>query len=374
MKNKITEMQIQQLPSGNIQSIVSYTFTGNSGPKIYIQANIHGPEIAGCPVVNELIKFLENQPTINGTVVLVPSANPVGLNTKIGGLPIGYINHNGKTSHNWNRIFLDLLSRNFDLNKFIKKNALLPKTKILSLYKKHLIKEIITMEKETQYGLSIEKKLAITLQKLSVDADYLIDLHSAGYNQPHIYTFMNSIKSAKFFAIKYILQLPIEFTGAFDEAFYLPWKKLADGLKQMGKEQFFNREAFTVELENDNEISSAKTKKYVRMILNYLKSKGVIQGKPELSHNTFWICESKDYVKYFAPQGGLVEPLVVVGQKIKKGQPLVKISVLASASMTKEVTLYAQDDCVVNSFPLSRVVAEGEPVIGILKNLRKIKL
>lgn len=372
MKARITKIPMQQLASGDTLHLLAYQFIGKPGPKVYIQANVHGPEIAGCAVISELVKVIEKEATINGSITLIPSANLVGLNTKIGRFPVGYINLNGDSTSNWNRIFFDL-TKTFDIQKFVKNNLHLALEKLICLYEEKLNDNLNELEQGlVKYGINIEKKLALTLQKLLVKNDYVIDLHSAGLNQPHVYTFPGLTDSARFFGIQHVLKLPLEFTGAFDEAFYLPWAKLKDYYKgSTNKDLGINKEVYTVELENDNETDSLKTKKYVDMILNFLKSKDILKGKVKSPRLKFWVCKSSDYVKYFAPIGGLVEPLVGVGQKVKKGLPLVKIT-SPSKPLTEE-TIIAQEDCVINSFPLSKVVFEGEPVIGILKSLKEVK-
>lgn len=372
MKYKFTKIPIQSLASGDSLSILVHQFKGGPGPKFYIQANIHGPEVAGTALVSNLVKILKKQKALQGEIILVSSANPIGLNSKIGGFSIGYINLNGDSSNNWNRIFFDL-TKQFDIESVAKDSENSNISNIKEIYQKKLIKALEGIETEKSlYGLSIEQKLALTLQKLSVDADFVIDLHSAGINQTHLYAFPGLIAIAKIFGIQHVLELPLNFTGSFDESFYLPWTALAQAYTNLkGKELEHNKESYTLELENDNQIDSVKTAHYTEMILNYLKSKKMLKGSVKLCQDPLWVCKSDDYIKYFAPVGGLVEPMVVVGQKVKKGTPLLKIGSI-NQDLTEKI-IYAQENCTINSFPVSKVVSEGEPVIGILKNLKEIK-
>lgn len=372
MKSKITKIALQNLASGDTSTIIVEEFKGKPGPKVYIQANIHGPEVAGIPVVKKLSEKLKKLDTISGSITLVFSANPIGLNTKIGGFPVGYINHSGDSSKNWNRIFHNFAENEKDLEQFVKDNAKKNFHDLQLSFKKYLKDQYKkTYKEKSTYGLSIENKLSLVLQKLSLDADLVVDLHSAGQNQPHAYTFPNLIQVSKYFGIQHILELPTnEFTGAFDEAAYIPWVKIKILFEKiLGKEIALENEAFTLELENDNQVSSLKTDQYVKMLWNYLQYKKVLAGKAHVSGVSFFSCNISDYVKYSAPIGGLVEPLVSVGQKIKKGEALVLIHSITSE---KVHAVIAVEDCVVNSFPVSKVVFEGEPVIGILKNLRKV--
>src|SRR3954462_4796507 len=61
-------------------------------PRIYIQASLHADEIPGMIAAHHLrerLTRLEAEGRIRGEVVLVPSANPIGLAQRVLGSPIG---------------------------------------------------------------------------------------------------------------------------------------------------------------------------------------------------------------------------------------------------------------------------------------------
>ena len=54
----ISTIDLFKLASGDVLSLQVYKFRGTSGKKAYIQANLHGAEIVGNGVIQQLIEFL----------------------------------------------------------------------------------------------------------------------------------------------------------------------------------------------------------------------------------------------------------------------------------------------------------------------------
>ncbi|MBF2015379.1 MAG: succinylglutamate desuccinylase/aspartoacylase family protein [Rivularia sp. T60_A2020_040] len=192
---------LQQISTGEILSIHAYTFTGStSGATIYLQANLHGPEILGTAILGKLITRLEQANDIPGKVIIVPCANPIGVNAVGYNALVGRWNlHNGT---NWNRIFTNHLAwKNLEEQK--------------NYYQSKL----------TQSNLSIEKKLGATLKLLSWEATHVIDIHTAGSQSvPHLFTFEDSSQIFSYLGSKVHLILTKEYaSGAFDESHVLPF-------------------------------------------------------------------------------------------------------------------------------------------------------
>ncbi len=192
---------LQQLTTGAILPIHAYTFTGStSGPTIYLQANLHGPEILGTAVLGKLITRLEEMNDIPGKVIIVPCANPIGVQAVAYNSHIGRWNlHNGI---NWNRIFTTHLE-----------------WKSLEEQKDYYQSELI------QPNLSIERKLAATLKLLSWEATHVIDIHTTGSeNEPHLFTFEETNEIFSYLGAKVHLILTKEYaSGAFDESHVIPF-------------------------------------------------------------------------------------------------------------------------------------------------------
>ena len=83
--------------------------TPGRGPKIYIQASLHAEELPGMLVAHHLRRRLDDlhaQGRVRGEIVLVPAANPIGLQQWMAG------NHQGRfdlaSGENFNRNYADL--------------------------------------------------------------------------------------------------------------------------------------------------------------------------------------------------------------------------------------------------------------------------
>jgi len=145
---------VQTLPTGDPHTIHAYHFAGEPGPSIYIQANLHGPEIIGTPLIGKLIEYLHTLDTIKGSITLVPCANPLAVNDSNLALDGRW---NKKSGQNWNRI------HDFGQQWHSREDK----------------KNYLTNFLKTQ-GISIEKKLSATLHLIAGQPDYIIDLHAAG--------------------------------------------------------------------------------------------------------------------------------------------------------------------------------------------------
>ena len=82
-------INVGEMASGVSLTIPVYRLTGDgSGPKVFIQANIHGAEVQGNAVIYQLLEQLQGL-KLNGDITLVPYANPVGCNHKNGEYTLG---------------------------------------------------------------------------------------------------------------------------------------------------------------------------------------------------------------------------------------------------------------------------------------------
>jgi uncharacterized protein len=156
MEYQIKSHPIQTLVSGDMLHITSYSFDGSPGPRVYLQANLHGPEILGSMILLKLIDHLKTLDTICGSITIVPQANPIATMAQVYGQQVGRWNQ--QTGNNWNRIFK------------IDSKALNTK--------------------------SIEGKLASTLMSLASNHDHVLDIHTSGKESvTHLYTTKESVSS-----------------------------------------------------------------------------------------------------------------------------------------------------------------------------------
>ena len=69
---------LQDHPSGIKESIPVVLLSGSKGPTISISANLHGDEYTGMLVIHKLLQDTSLTSQLKGTLLLLPSLNPIG--------------------------------------------------------------------------------------------------------------------------------------------------------------------------------------------------------------------------------------------------------------------------------------------------------
>ncbi|BAZ51214.1 succinylglutamate desuccinylase/aspartoacylase [Nostoc sp. NIES-4103] len=365
---------LRQMASGDRLFIQVYKFVGaQPGKKVYIQSNLHGAEIAGNAVIHQLIEFFltVNATDLVGEIWLVPVCNPMGTNERAQHFSPGrYCTYEAK---DWNRIFWDYEKEADDLVAFTKSQ--------LHLTPKAVRKNYLTIIKE-QFAKLLEKinspssvpfteSFRYQLQSISLDADYLIDLHSST-NQAldYLYYFRNREDSAKYFLLDFGILLDKYDGDAFDEAFIKPWLALETVFQQLGREIRFDIEAWTLELGTGMQMNPDSVAKGVRGVKNYLIQKGVLQI-PNLPHQTkndeMSFFSSSNRKKYYAIAGGMIQSRVKLGTQIQAGDKLYQIlSFNKESQLPTVIDIFAEESGLVYDISTNQAVNQGEFVLGVI--------
>ncbi|MEM7716885.1 MAG: succinylglutamate desuccinylase/aspartoacylase family protein [Cyanobacteria bacterium P01_A01_bin.68] len=380
----ISTIPLRQMASGDVLSLQVYKFIGHSsGKKVYIQSNLHGAEIVGNGVIHQLIEFLwtlDNTDLI-GEIWLLPVCNPMGTNQRSHHFSSG--RHCAYEAKDWNRIF-------WDYEKDILKNSKNGENPLLAFAKSQLdlnIEEIrinflnaikqqfIKLSDTVNSGVGIPytEKFRYKLQSLSLDTDYLIDIHSStnqGLN--YLYYFNNREESAKYFLLDFGILLD-EYDGdAFDEAFIKPWLALEKCFFQLDRTIKFDVEAWTLELGRGMEMIPDSVTKGVEGIKNYLKQKGVLSEDFKLDNisqiNNQMIFKTKSKAtKYYATVGGMIQSRIALGTEVKAGEKLYQIlSFNKQGKLPTTVDVFADRDGFVYDVSANQSVNEGEFLLGII--------
>jgi predicted deacylase len=300
---KCTKAQVRTTPSGHAQFVSSYFFKGKDpkAKKAYLQSSIHGAELQGNAVIFHLIEFLKkNQPL--GDVTLVPIANPGGMDRKTGEYTDGRFDP--VTGDNFNRAYFVP-----DLDQFKSGSS-------LDQVKNQMMKAI---DQKLKKNLRVAEKLALTLQRMAIQADVVLDLHNANVSEPYVYAASTAVNSALYFGFAHIISMPPEaFGGSLDEAILSPWAKLQKPLQFKDSEL---PEGYTLELGGQERISLSEAKQQADGILEFLKHKGVIRGHAKKPKACI-VGDIADYTTIYAEAGGLYEYIHPTGKVAKKGTAL----------------------------------------------------
>ncbi|MEB3177841.1 MAG: succinylglutamate desuccinylase/aspartoacylase family protein [Nostocaceae cyanobacterium] len=373
----IAIIPLRQMASGDILSLQVYKFIGTQpGKKVYIQSNLHGAEISGNAVMYQLIEFLMSLRATDlvGEIWLVPVCNPMSTNERTHFFSTGrYCSYERS---DWNRIFWDYEKEAENLAAFAKSqltfNIEVVRHNYLTIIQ-HKFKNLLGKINASS-SVPYSERFRYQLQAMSIDADYLIDLHSSG-NQglDYLYYFPNREESAKYFFLDFGILLDGYDGDAFDEAFIKPWLALENCFQKLGRELKFDVEAYTLELGTAMQIIPDSVHKGVRAVKNYLVKKGVLYI-PEFSEENTKFPEmsfySKSQVKkYYAPVGGMIQSRLDLGNSVKTGERLYQVlSFNKSGDLPKIIDVCAEEDGFVYDVAINQGVNEGEYVLGIIRS------
>ena len=326
-------MHVGEMASGAALTVPVYRIMGKQqGPDVYIQANMHGAEVQGNAVIFQLLEQLKTL-ELNGSITLVPYANPVACNHKNGEYTLGRFDP--ITGVNWNRMY------HFDSNivePFAQAYLTHSTVDTERAFKALMLEKISQKLNHNIYGLTTGQRIAFQLQQLAHQADIVLDLHTGPISSKHLYCPEYAKESAKYFDIPHTLLIPNSFDGALDEATFCPWWQLKTTFAKLGRDfpitkaaanhgqDVIIKESFTVELGSQEQIDLDVAHEDALGILSYLQYQGVI-----VSNNfhpkkmTRYSCMLEDYKALYSPMGGMVDYLAEFGKPLAAGEPLARI-------------------------------------------------
>ncbi|MDA8793034.1 succinylglutamate desuccinylase/aspartoacylase family protein [Bacteriovoracaceae bacterium] len=381
MKNiwKQKKIKVKELPSGDTLNINVISVSGHPGPHIYLQAGIHGAEVQGNALIIQLIDFLKSyKATINGTITMVPLANPNGTNNKNNTYTNGRFNAN--TGDNWNRNFIDLVTlKRASFEKFCHKNKQTENKVLFTHFKKWLKQTLIKIEKELKDKNQIHEnnEINLILQKLAIEADGVLDLHTGPIATYYLYTPEYAKEVSKYLKFENTLVIPHYFAGAFDEVTFHPYTELKKYFfSEFGRDLTLPFESFTLELGSEEAFDLESGKRDVARILPYLKYKGVFPSnmriKPSPIKNQTIPLEN--FKTIYSKQSGLFHFDIKPGETFKKGDVIgryfnaqkIKIKNNKIDHLGIEELKADYSGKVINIFP-SAVVPQGCELLQVFK-------
>jgi predicted deacylase len=326
-------MHVGEMASGAALTVPVYRIKGQQqGPDVYIQANMHGAEVQGNAVIFQLLEQLKTL-ELNGSITLVPYANPVACNHKNGEYTLGRFDP--ITGVNWNRMF------HFDADiiaPFAQAHLTATSAEIERAFKALMLQKITEKLHHNIYGLTTGQRIAFQLQRLAHQADIVLDLHTGPISSKHLYCPEYAVASAKYFDIPHTLLIPNDFGGALDEATFCPWWQLQQTFAALGRDfpitkteanqeqNVIIKESFTVELGSQEQIDLEVAREDALGILSYLQYQGVINSQDyQPKTMTRYSCMLADYKALYSPMGGMVDYLAQFGQPLAAGEPLARI-------------------------------------------------
>ena len=182
MPAKINSIDLPSMTPGSHKQIQWLRF-GKAGarPKVYIQAAIHANEMPGTMALHHLMPQLleaERKGLILGEIIVVPTVNPIGQAQLVGNAHAG--RYNLLSYENFNRNWLDLSDGVAD--------------RVGTRLGDDAPANVKRIRKAAHEALSEMKPLnelqtlRVEIMKLSIDSDYVLDLHCDIHAALHLFT------------------------------------------------------------------------------------------------------------------------------------------------------------------------------------------
>jgi predicted deacylase len=303
--------------NGDAVQVSAWRFEGTSGgPKVHLQAGVHADEIAGMLVLHLLMQRLavaEAEGRLNGSVTVVPQANPLGIGQFRQGRILGRFHD--ATGHNFNR--------GFD--------------------------QSAAMEQPSTNVQEWQKKLV----QLAAPADVMLDLHTDDEALPYMYVHRSFWPQGHELAGAMKMDVAIIWDdggdGSFEETIIAPW--LRDGTTQ-------GRMAATLELRGQGDVNDRYATQDAEGLYAWLCGFGIID---EAASRSEWPVEVKDMAQMetiLAPQPGVLIFEKELGDVVEQGQRFARI-LRRAGDPSSEVVLVAEQTGRMVTRYRDRLVSQG---------------
>lgn len=320
-------MQIQKHPLlstyvGTHREIVSFHYgvTG-AGEKIYIQSSLHADELPGMLVAHHLRKRfaeLENAGKLQGEVIVVPVANPIGLSQTLLRSQIGRFE--AATGENFNRHYPAMYP------------AILPKVdgKLAGDGAANVkaIRAAMHEVLDELKPLTELDSMRRTLMRLSCDADVVLDLHCDSDAVLHLYTgtplWAQCEPLARYMGAYATLLATESGDNPFDEACSQTWWQVAEHFKSAQIPMACL--SVTVELRSQDDVNHELAMQDAENIISFLMHRGIVDGDapamPPLKHGATPLAGSEALE---APVSGVVAFLRKAGEWVEAGTAIAEV-------------------------------------------------
>jgi predicted deacylase len=308
---------------GTTQSLLSLHYgSPGSGPKVLIQASLHADEVPGMLVAHHLrqrLAELQAQGRVRGEVVLVPAANPVGLQQSMSGTHLGRFDL--ASGENFNRHYADLT----DTVALAVQGHVGADAQANVAAVRAALRDAVAALPATTTLASLRR----VLLGLAVDADLVIDLHCDGEAVLHLYTtpacWPTLQPLARCLGAQAVLLAERSGGDPFDEACSMLWPALA---QRLGPAVPLPQAcmATTVELRGEADVQHHLAAADAQGLLQFLALRGVldmaVSEPPPLQCQATPLAGS---VPIVAPHGGVVVFARQPGDQVQAGELIAEI-------------------------------------------------
>lgn len=312
---------------GSQRSLTSFHFGApGARPKITIQASLHAEELPGMLTAHHLKGLLETAERagkIQGEMVLIPVANPIGLAQRLDHKPMGRFELN--TSENFNRHYPNLAQAVLpEVENTLGDDALNNVATVRAAVAKYLR----NWQPDTEL-----QSLRRTLLLQSFDADYVLDLHCDCEAVLHFYTeepcWAQLAPLAHLLGSRAVLLARNSGSGPIDECLSGLWWQLDAALRAKGHTFALPQAccSTTIELRGEAEVSHPLAQQDAAAIFAFLEHVGAVSCATAPSIPTA-LCEATPLAgseTLHSPTPGVVVFQAHVGDTLQAGDVVAEI-------------------------------------------------
>lgn len=344
---------------GTERRITSFHYGPSGGKKTYIQSSLHADELPGMLVATLLrrkLAALEAAGKLREEIVVVPVPNPIGLSQHVFGDHLGRFELG--SMQNFNRNFHDL--------------AALVAPRIESRLTADPAHNLAAVRATMREALDEQKPKTelesqrLALQKLSYDADIVLDLHCDCDAVMHLYTNPDLWEDveplARYLGAKASLLALNSVGNPFDEIHSFCWSDLR---KRFGDRFPIPNGSIsvTVELRSERDVSYELAEHDAQALVEYLTARGAIEGSPApLPALDFPATPLAGTEPLVAPVSGVIVFRTPVGVWVEAGQDIVDI---VDPLTDRVVTLKSSVSGVLYARQIARFATAGMEVARI---------
>ena len=308
---------------GTARQIHSFHFGPEQGEgKIYIQSSLHADELPGMLVawhLKQRLGELESAGRLRSEIVLVPVANPIGLEQVLLDIPLG--RYDLESGQNFNRWFVDLSD---EIGNRLEHHLTDDPAHNRQLIRAALRQALAAETSHTQL-----QSQRLTLQRLACDADMVLDLHCDFEAVAHLYTTPQAWPQveplARYIGAEACLLATDSGGQSFDECFTLLWWDLQ---QRFGDRFPIPQGCFsvTVELRGQGDVNHGLASIDCQAVVDYLIRFGAIAGEPLALPPLAYPATPLAGVEPVAtPVGGLLVFCALPGEYLEAGQLIAQV-------------------------------------------------
>ena len=245
-------------------------------PKAFVQAALHADEVPGMLVAHHLIRLLDDaadRGAVRGEIIVLPAANPLGLDQVVQGRRIGRFALAG--GGNFNRGFPDLADA--------AARAVRGRLGDDAAANVALIRAALVEALAARQPLRTIDHVRHALLRLAIDADVVLDLHCDGEALMHLYLgtplWPQAEDLARQLGCRAVLLAETSGDVPFDEACSTPWWMLPKHLAGRWPIPAACLAA-TVELRGARDVSDELAATDAENLLRFLARRGLLDSDP----------------------------------------------------------------------------------------------